>query len=64
MKSIDDAVARLRETGDLFLKPSVGISSGIGCRLVHAENGVDALSGGDLPQYGERLYRAAPGTVS
>ena len=42
---IEAAAERLHDAGDLFLKPSVGTSSGVGCRLVHAADGVDTLTG-------------------
>lgn len=42
---IEAAAERLHDAGDLFFKPSVGTSSGVGCRLVHAADGVDTLTG-------------------
>ena len=42
---IEVAAERLHDAGDLFFKPSVGTSSGVGCRLVHAADGVDTLTG-------------------
>lgn len=56
---IESAVKRLRDAGDLFLKPSVGTSSGVGCRLVHAENGVDTLTGEVLAD----IFAAWEGTL-
>lgn len=45
---IEAAAERLYDAGDLFFKPSVGTSSGVGCRLVHAADGMDTLTGEEL----------------
>lgn len=47
-ESMQEAANRFKNEGDLFLKPSVGTSSGNGCRLVHVENGIDRLTGESL----------------
>ncbi len=36
--------------GEAFVKPSVGSNSGLGCRVVNMQNGVDTLSGKNLIQ--------------
>lgn len=44
----EQAIHRLNEAKDVFIKPSVGSSSGRNCMLLSVENGVDTRSGRSL----------------
>lgn len=41
----EDIFEKLQNIGEAFLKPTVGTSSGVGCRLVNIINGVDKETG-------------------
>ena len=44
----DQAIALLRDRGDVFMKPSVDSCSGRGCMLANLEGGIDTRSGKEL----------------